>query len=79
MPVYVEAGLAEGLAVYELFARAGLCESRSEARKLVRGGGAKVNDARIDDENLVIGVADLTDDGFVKLSAGKKKHILVKI
>lgn len=79
LPVYAEPGLAEGVAAYELFARTGLCESRSEARKLVRGGGAKVNDARVDDENSVIGLADLTSDGFLKLSVGKKKHVLVRV
>lgn len=78
LPVYMEPSLAEGVAAYELFARAGLCESRSEARKLIRGGGAKVNDLRVDDENLVIGVSSLGVDGFAKLSAGKKKHVMVK-
>ncbi|MAR55603.1 MAG: tyrosine--tRNA ligase [Rickettsiales bacterium] len=69
--------LQAGIPAYQLFQQAGLAASGKEARRLIQGGGAKVNDAKIDDENQLIGVSDLTN-GEIKLSAGKKKHVLVK-
>jgi tyrosyl-tRNA synthetase len=61
------------LPAFELFFQAGLCESKSEARKLIRGGGAKINDEKISDENQIIA---LNPSETLKLSAGKKKHVL---
>lgn len=69
--------LAAGIPAYDLFKRAGLAESGGEARRLVRGGGAKVNDVTVTDENQAISSSSLAD-GTIKLSAGKKKHVLVK-
>ncbi len=71
------AELAAGIPAYDLFKRAGLAESGGEARRLVRGGGAKVNDVAVTDENQPITSAAQVD-GVIKLSAGKKKHILIK-
>ncbi len=72
------ADLKGGIPAYNLFHRAGLAGSGSEARRLIKGAGAKVNDAPVSDENAVIGDGDLNADGVIKLSAGKKKHVLVK-
>ncbi|HAD88498.1 MAG TPA: tyrosine--tRNA ligase, partial [Rhodospirillaceae bacterium] len=47
------------------------------ARRLIKGGGGRLNDAKIDDENTAIGSGDLKD-GVIKLSAGKKRHALVR-
>ena len=72
------ASLAGGLAVVDALVTAGLAQSKGEARRLIRGGGAKLNDARVDDELAVIGEAALRDDGTLKLSAGKKRHVLLR-
>ncbi len=76
--VTVDAALiAAGWPVIELFQLAGLATSNAEARRLIRGGGARLNDQRIDDELLVVDKGALTD-GRLKLSAGKKRHVLVE-
>ena len=59
-------------------ARAGLSQSNGEARRLIRGGGARINDDKIDDESQTVTLADLNDQGVIKLSAGKKRHALVR-
>ena len=70
--------LDAGLPAYELFRRAGLAGSNGEARRLIKGGGAKLNDERIADEAQSVSSADLSPEGVIKLSAGKKRHALVK-
>lgn len=70
--------LDNGFAAYDLFKQAGLADSNSEARKLIRGGGAKINNEKIEDENLVINTSFSDFDNNIKLSAGKKRHVLVK-
>jgi tyrosyl-tRNA synthetase len=67
-----------GIPFYALLAEAGLCASNGEARRLIKGGGGRVNDERVDDESASIGPDRLLPDGVVKLSAGRKKHALVK-
>lgn len=71
--------LGKGVAAYELLRKSGLVESGGEAKRLIRGGGAKLNDAKIDDENLLITLAHFSEEKTVKLSSGKKKHLLVKL
>lgn len=71
------AELAAGVPAWSLFHKAGLAVSNSEARKLIRGGGARLNDQKVDDENQMV-TADALVDGVIKLSAGKKRHALVK-
>ena len=73
-----EAELDEGLGVLTLFVRAGLAGSNGEARRHVKGGALRVNDVAVTDERQVIASGDLTADGVVKLSFGKKKHVLVR-
>lgn len=81
LPVHVvgEDDLQTGITACELIFTSGLSESKSEARKLIRGGGARLNDNKIEDENMLITSAHLINDGAIKLSAGKKKHILVRV
>jgi tyrosyl-tRNA synthetase len=67
-----------GVSVLDLFQRSGLVTSKSEARRLIRGGGARLNDARIEDEGLVVGPDRLVDQAL-KLSAGRKRHALVRV
>ena len=70
--------LTEGVAAFELLRRAGLCASGGEARRLIKGGGGRLNDEPIGDPLQPVTIADLNDDGVIKLSAGKKRHALVR-
>lgn len=81
IPVFVvKAGeLGKGIAAYELFRLAGLADSGGEARRLIRGGGARVNDKKLEDENELIAQPYFGENGELKLSAGKKKHVLVQL
>ena len=72
------AELRQGLSVVELFRRAGLAASNGEARRLIKGGGAKLNNDPVGEETQAITVADLDGDSILKLSAGKKRHALVR-
>jgi len=71
------ARLKEGIEAYNLLFEAGLTASKSEARKLIRGGGGKVNNVKFADEAQKVTLADMQGDG-IKLSAGSKRHVLVK-
>ncbi len=76
----VEVSAAEidaGVGVLTAFVQAGLVASTGEARRQVKGGGLRVNDAAVTDERSVLRAADLRD-GAIKLSLGKKKHVLLK-
>lgn len=70
--------LASGLGVLAAFVAAGLVKSNGEARRQIQGGGLKINDAALSDEKAVLTERDLTGDGVIKLSLGKKKHVLLK-
>ena len=70
--------LERGITAVELFSRAGLAASNSEARRLIRGGGARINDTTVDDETRIVRLADLGPQGVLKLSAGRKRHALVR-
>ncbi|CCF19583.1 tyrosine tRNA synthetase [Pseudorhizobium banfieldiae] len=61
-----------------LMVRAGLAASNGEARRHVQGGAVKINDRPVADERTMIGSSDVTEAGIIKLSLGKKKHILVR-
>ncbi|MGY8956778.1 MAG: tyrosine--tRNA ligase [Alphaproteobacteria bacterium] len=70
--------LEAGIALFATLARAGLASSNSEARRLIKGGGARVNDVAIQDEMFEINASAINDDGVIKLSAGKKRHALIR-
>jgi tyrosyl-tRNA synthetase len=72
------AQLAAGVPAFELFHQAGLAESRTEARKLIKGGGGRLNDQPIASDTAAINDSDLGADGTLKLSAGRKRHVLVR-
>ncbi|MFG1431582.1 tyrosine--tRNA ligase [Xanthobacter sp. V2C-8] len=72
------AQLEAGLGVANAFVTAGLVASTSEARRQIKGGGLKVNDAAVTDEKATLTPAALTAEGVIKLSLGKKKHVLLK-
>jgi len=70
--------LARGVPAFELFVRAGLAASNGEARRLIKGGGARLNDAVITSETQPVSLDDLDPAGQAKLSAGRKRHVLVR-
>ncbi len=67
-----------GLGALSAFVRAGLVASTGEARRQIRGGGLRVNDVALDDEKATIGRDALQGSGIVKLSLGRKKHVLLR-
>ncbi|MCS5604073.1 MAG: tyrosine--tRNA ligase, partial [Alphaproteobacteria bacterium] len=75
-----ESDLRTGINLVELLGEswARLCHSNGEARRLIKGGGARVNDEAIHDEKAKVSNIDITADGVVKLSAGKKRHMLIR-
>ncbi len=72
------AKLAAGIAAFELFHDAGLAESRTEARKLIKGGGGRLNDKPLASDTAMVKDSDLDGSGTLKLSAGRKRHVLVR-
>ena len=67
-----------GAPVLGLFVKAGLVASNGEARRQIKGGGLRVNDVAIADEKMVLTPKNLTPEGVIKLSMGRKKHVLLK-
>ncbi|NQV43259.1 MAG: tyrosine--tRNA ligase [Rhodospirillales bacterium] len=74
-----KATLDSGIPAYELLCQAGLASSNSEARRLIKGGGGKINDQRIPSDTYAVTPTDLNADGVIKLSAGKKRHALIRV
>jgi tyrosyl-tRNA synthetase len=72
----IAAQLPDG--ILNLAVTAGLASSNSEARKLIANGGLKLNDAAVNDPKTIVDASALNADGVLKLSSGKKKHVLVK-
>jgi len=66
------------LGLLSLIVRAGLAASNGEARRHVQGGAIRINDQAVSDERKMIGSSEITADGVIKLSLGKKKHILIR-
>ncbi len=71
------AELGEGISIVQLIVRSGLAGSGKEAKRLIAEGGAKLNDAELTDAGLFMTPADLAEP--IKLSAGKKRHALVRL
>jgi tyrosyl-tRNA synthetase len=67
-----------GVGVLTVFVKAGLVTSNGEARRQIKGGGLRVNDNAVTDEKMTLSGANLTPEGVVKLSLGKKRHVLLK-
>ncbi len=70
--------LKKGVGLLTLLVQAGLAKSNSEARRYVKGGGVRVNDQIIEDETHLIIEGDVSAEGIIKLSFGKKKHVVMK-
>jgi tyrosyl-tRNA synthetase len=72
------AELEKGISFTDLFVQAGLADSKGEVKRLIKGGGAKLNDNTVSDNELIVTNNDMTGDGYIKLSSGKKRHALVR-
>ncbi len=72
------AEFAAGMTASSLFVRAGLASSNGEARRLIKGGGARINDVTVDSETRAMTADDLKN-GTIKLTAGKKRHALINV
>jgi len=70
--------LEAGVGVLALFVKTGLVTSNGEARRQIKGGGLRVNDVAVSDERMVLTPADLTAEGVIKASLGRKRHVLVR-
>jgi tyrosyl-tRNA synthetase len=81
LPVYLFSAdqFGQGIAFLDALVTAGFAASKGEARRLVQGGGTKVNDEAANDPGLVLTRDHLTSENYVKLSAGKKRHALLKV
>ncbi len=77
LPTFTMA-LSSNVSVIDLLVEAKMATSKSEARRLIEGGGVKCNDAPVTDIAATVSANDLTSDGYIKLSAGKKRHALVR-
>ena len=73
-----EGELEHGLGVLVAFVRAGLVASNGEARRQIKGGGLKVNDTAVTDEKMLLTRRELTPEGVIKLSLGRKRHVLLR-
>ena len=77
--VEIAAGeLASGLGILDAFVRAGLTKSNSEARRQIKGGALKVNNTPVTDDKAELSNRDLSEDGVIRLSFGKKRHVLLR-
>ena len=73
------AELARGIGVLAAFSeKTGLVASNGEARRQIRNGGLRINDRAVEDERMTLSDADLTKEGVIKLSLGRKRHVLIK-
>jgi len=72
------AELEAGVGILALFVKAGLAGSNGEARRHVQGGAVRLNDEPVSDDRRAVTLQDLSPEGALKLSLGKKKHILVR-
>jgi tyrosyl-tRNA synthetase len=72
------AELEGGLGILTALVQAGLVASNGEARRQIKGAGVRVNDEAVSDERATLSLKDANADGVIKLSLGKKRHVLVK-
>jgi len=73
-----KAELEDGIPAFAALVKTGLCASNGEARRLIKGGGGRINDKAFANETQTVTLADLNADGVAKLSAGKKRHALLR-
>lgn len=74
----IRVDLAKGIGLLQAIVAAGFASSNGEARRSIQGGAIRVNDASVHDEKMILALSALNDDGVIKLSMGKKKHVLLR-
>jgi tyrosyl-tRNA synthetase len=67
------------MGILQAIVAVGFAKSNGEARRAIQGGGIRVNDASVSDDKLMLDVSMLSGDGAIKLSSGKKKHVLIRL
>ena len=72
------AELKAGIGVLAAFVKAGLAASNGEVRRAIANNAILVNDVRVTDDKTTVGEADVTAEGVIKLSLGRKRHVLLK-
>ena len=70
--------LSQPIGIFAALVQAGLASSNGEAKRSIQGGAIKVNDVAVTEEKLLLSIADMNAEGAIKLSMGKKKHVLLK-
>jgi tyrosyl-tRNA synthetase len=70
--------LSASVGILNLLVKTGLATSNGEARRHMQGGAVRINDELVSDEKRILGTSDVTADGVIKVSLGKKKHVLVR-
>jgi tyrosyl-tRNA synthetase len=73
-----ESDIRNELGILAAFVTAGLVKSNGEARRQIQGGGLRVNDQPVTDEKAKLRLSDVTRDGVIKLSLGRKRHVLLR-
>ena len=75
---FPKAKIDDGVPAFELIRAAELASSNGAARRLIKGGGARINDKVVADETHAVTTSDINEQGVIKVSAGKKRHVLVR-
>ena len=73
-----KATLNDGIGVLSLMVLAELCNTNGEARRHVEGGAVRINDEPVGDPRMVVNASALNEQGVIKLSLGKKRHVLIR-
>ena len=71
--------IENGMSILTLLSESGILSSKSEARRAISNNGVKIDDLIVENEKRIIYLADFENQGFIKISFGKKKHYLIKI
>ena len=71
--------IIQGINIIELIFQNNLAQSKSEARRILKNNGVKINDVTVNDEKKIVNIEDLQENNFIKLSIGKKNHIKIKV
>ena len=71
--------ISNGINIIELIFQNNLVQSKSEARRILKNNGVKINDVVINDEKKIINIEDVQENNYIKLSIGKKNHLKVKV
>ena len=71
--------ITEGINIIDLVSQNGLASSKSDARRILKNRGIKINDKVIEDEKKILSLKDFSNNNYIKLSVGKKTHLKVTI